>query len=135
LLFPAGTGRVSADAHPPVRAISEAGEERHTLSVVDMNAAARPSAAEILIEGRVQGVGYRKFVQRKASQLGLAGYVMNLRDGTVRVRVEGGREAIEELARDLTKGPPLAKVDSLDVTWRPPTGRFTAFGVRYAEFD
>jgi acylphosphatase len=83
----------------------------------------------------VQGVGYRNFVQRKAVKLGLSGYVMNLRDGRVRVRVEGVREAIEELTRDLTKGPPLSRVENMDVTWRPPTGKFTAFVVRYAEFD
>ena len=48
---------------------------------------------------------------------------------------EGLRETIEELTRDLTKGPPLSRVENLDVTWRPPTGKFTAFAVRYAEFD
>jgi acylphosphatase len=93
------------------------------------------SAAEILVEGDVQGVGYRNFAQRKALQLGLAGYVMNLRDGKVRVRVEGRREIIEELARDLEKGPPLARVDKLSVMWLAPTGRFASFGVRFAEFD
>lgn len=100
-----------------------------------MSAAGAHNAAEILIDGRVQGVGYRIFVQRKAAQLGLAGYVMNLRDGRVRVRVEGRRETIEELARELFKGPPLARVEGLAVTWRPPTGRFAGFGIRYAEFD
>jgi len=126
---------VSSDERPLGRAISEASDERDTLSVADMNAAGPKNAAEILVEGRVQGVGYRNFVQRKAAQLGLAGYVMNLKDGKVRVRVEGHREAIEELAREITKGPPLARVDNLGMTWRPPTGRFTSFGVRYAEFD
>jgi acylphosphatase len=101
----------------------------------DASAAGVNSAAEILVEGRVQGVGYRNYVQRKAAQLRLAGYVMNLKDGRVRVRVEGHRNAIEELARELAKGPPLASVENLGVTWRPPTGRFTSFGVRYAEFD
>jgi acylphosphatase len=97
---------------------------------------ARPrSAAEIIVGGDVQGVGYRNFAQRKAAQLGLRGYVMNLKDGRVRVRVEGGREVIEELARDLHKGPPLAHVDTVSVAWRPPTGRFASFEVRYAEFD
>ena len=100
-----------------------------------MSAAELRSAAEILVEGRVQGVGYRNYVQRKAAQFGLAGYVMNLKDGRVRVRVEGPREAIEDLARELAKGPPLARVEHLGVTWRPPTGRFSTFGVRYAEFD
>jgi len=93
------------------------------------------SAAEIIVGGHVQGVGYRNFAHRKAAQLGLRGYVMNLKDGRVRVRVEGGREVIEELARDLHKGPPLAHVESLSVAWRPPTGRYTSFEVRYAEFD
>jgi acylphosphatase len=93
------------------------------------------SAAEIVAEGRVQGVGYRDFVQRKAAALGLAGYVMNLKDGRVRVRVEGGRELIEELMLDMEKGPPLATVEHLAVTWRPITGRYTSFSIRYAEFD
>ncbi len=93
------------------------------------------SAAEIVVEGRVQGVGYRNFAHRKAAQLGLHGYVMNLKDGRVRVRVEGSRELIEELTRELEKGPPLAGVASVSITWRPPTGRFTSFEVRYAEFD
>ncbi|MCI0547219.1 MAG: acylphosphatase [Candidatus Rokubacteria bacterium] len=93
------------------------------------------TAAEILVAGRVQGVGYRNFVHRRAAQLGLQGFVMNLKDGRVRVRVEGPREVIDELARDLEKGPPLARVEELAVTWRPPTGRFGAFGIRYAEFD
>jgi len=100
-----------------------------------MDAAGTRSAAEIVVQGRVQGVGYRAFVQRKAGHLNLAGFVMNLKNGSVRVRVEGSRQSIEELTRELGKGPPLARVDHLAVTWRPPTGRFTSFGVRYAEFD
>jgi acylphosphatase len=100
-----------------------------------MRAAAVRSAAEILVEGRVQGVGYRAYVERKAAILGLVGYVMNLADGRVRVRVEGAREVIEDLARDLEKGPPLARVDEVAVAWRPATGRFSSFSVRYAEFD
>jgi acylphosphatase len=103
--------------------------------VTEKSTAGARSAAEIVVQGRVQGVGYRAFVQRKAGQLGLAGYVMNLKNGSVRVRVEGHREAIDELRRELEKGPPLARVEHLAVTWRPPTGRFTSFGVRYAEFD
>src|SRR5512132_95880 len=100
-----------------------------------MNATGLRSAAEIIVEGRVQGVGYRNFAQRKAGQLALRGYVMNLKDGRVRVRVEGSREAVEDLVRHLEKGPPLARVETVSVTWRAPTGRFTSFNVRYAEFD
>ena len=103
--------------------------------VTDRSGTGSRAAADIRVAGRVQGVGYRAFVLRKADQLGLAGYVMNLKDGSVRVRVEGDRGIIEELARELAKGPPLASVDGVAVSWRPPTGRFRSFGVRYAEFD
>jgi len=95
----------------------------------------RLSAAAIVVEGIVQGVGYRDFVQRKARSLGVAGYVVNLRDGLVLVRTEGPRETIDELIRDLERGPPLARVAKVSVTWLPATGRFSAFGVRFAEFD
>lgn len=87
------------------------------------------------MDGDVQGVGYRNFALRKALQLGLYGYVMNLKDGRVRVRVEGPRDTIEELVRDLEKGPPLARIEKVSVTWLPPTGRFASFGIRFAEFD
>ena len=92
-------------------------------------------AAEIIVEGRVQGVGFRDYAQRKASQLGLSGYVMNLRDGCLRVRAEGARQTIEELIRDLQKGPPLARVERVSTTWLPPSGRYASFAIRYAEFD
>ena len=100
-----------------------------------MTAADIRTAAEIVVGGRVQGVGYRNFVERKASQLGLTGYVMNLKDGRVRVRVEGGRNVIDEFAREIEKGPPLARVEKVEIMWRPATGRFASFGTRYAEFD
>lgn len=92
-------------------------------------------AAEIVVEGMVQGVGYRYFAQRRAEGLGLGGYVMNLRDGRVRVRVEGDREIIEAYVRDLEKGPPLARVEKVSVSWVPPTGKHRGFTVRFSEFD
>ena len=87
------------------------------------------------MDGDVHGVGYRIYAQRKALQLALRGYVMNLKDGRVRVRVEGPRDTIEGFVRDLEKGPPLARVEKVSVTWLPPTGRFASFGIRFAEFD
>jgi acylphosphatase len=93
------------------------------------------SAAEILVEGRVQGVGYRDYARRRASMLGLGGWVMNLRDGRVRLRAEGPRTRILELVQALEKGPPLSRVERIDVRWLVPTGRFADFDVRLAEFD
>ena len=94
-----------------------------------------PAAAEIVVEGQVQGVGYRDYAQRRAIGLGLAGYVMNLKDGRVRVRAEGAREVIEEFMHQLEKGPPLSRVTRVTTRWLPPTRRFVSFEVRYAEFE
>jgi len=93
------------------------------------------SAADIIVEGRVQGVGYRNFAQRRAQRLGLAGYVSNLKDGRVRARAEGPRALIEEFVRELEKGPPLAQVTNVAIHWLPPTGQFADFGIRYADFE
>src|SRR5262245_47621728 len=93
------------------------------------------TAAEILVEGRVQGVGYRDFVRRRALGLGLAGYVMNLKDGRVRIHAEGAREVIEDLVRLLEKGPPLSRVDHVDVRWLLPGRPLSSFEIRYAEFE
>ncbi len=87
------------------------------------------------MEGRVQGVGFRHFAHRRAALLGLTGFVMNLKDGRVRVHAEGAREVIEELVRDLEKGPPLSRVDRVAIRWLPASGRFSSFDVRYADFD
>jgi acylphosphatase len=93
------------------------------------------AAAEILVEGHVQGVGYREYARRRAALLGLGGWVMNLRDGRVRLRAEGPRPVIEDLVRALEKGPPLSHVDRVEVRWLVPTGRFAAFDIRFAEFE
>jgi len=92
-------------------------------------------AAEILVEGHVQGVGYRDYARRRAAGLALRGWVMNLRDGRVRLRAEGPRAQIEELVRVLEKGPPLSRVAHVDVRWLAPTGRFADFDIRFAEFE
>ena len=99
-----------------------------------MNAESRVGA-EILAEGRVQGVGYRDFCVRCAEMLGVVGYAMNLSDGRVRVVAEGKKEAIEALVREMERGPRLARVERVSVAWRAPRGEFTGFGVRYAGRD
>ena len=91
--------------------------------------------AEVVVEGRVQGVGYRDFARRAAEKVGLVGYAMNLGDGTVRVVVEGERAAIETLVPALEKGPRLGRVTRVTVTWTAARGEFTGFGVRYSGRD
>lgn len=87
----------------------------------------RSEAAEILVEGRVQGVGYRAWVERHAERLGLVGYVMNLEDGRVRAWVEGERSVIEQLLRVLEQGPRLARVTRMEVRWAAATQQYPSF--------
>jgi acylphosphatase len=93
------------------------------------------TAADILVEGRVQGVGYRAWVERHALRLGLVGYVMNLDDGRVHVYAEGDQAVIQDLIRALEQGPRLARVTRTDVRWTSPTGGFVSFATRYAAGD
>jgi acylphosphatase len=63
-----------------------------------------------VVEGRVQGVGFRMFVEQAAASLGLKGYVCNRRDGTVEVYAAGEDDVLDELRAELEKGPPAARV-------------------------
>jgi acylphosphatase len=67
-----------------------------------------------IVRGRVQGVGFRWFVEREAAMLGLAGWVRNNDDGTVEVLASGSDEQLELLRAKLKQGPRAARVDSLD---------------------
>jgi acylphosphatase len=79
-------------------------------------------AAEITVEGLVQGVGYRDFARRHAAELGLGGWVMNLPDGRVQIRAEGAREALDIFVERLRRGPRLARVDRLAIARGPASG-------------
>ncbi|MBZ5620065.1 MAG: acylphosphatase [Acidobacteriia bacterium] len=67
-----------------------------------------------LVRGRVQGVGYRYFVQRAAAGLGLTGYARNLDDGRVEVYAVGPEERLAELAGMLARGPRWADVRGVE---------------------
>jgi len=90
----------------------------------------RPWRLDALVGGRVQGGGYRYFVIEEADLLGLAGWVANERDGSVRCVAEGPRRALETLLSILREGPPLARVDSVSEAWSPAVGGFDGFTVR-----
>ncbi len=82
------------------------------------------------IHGRVQGVGYRAFVEGWATALGIQGYVRNLSGGAVEVVAEGPRERLDALIERLKEGPSFARVQRVDEVWAVPTGRFQGFQVR-----
>jgi acylphosphatase len=81
--------------------------------------------------GRVQGVFFRAFVERRAAELGLAGYVRNLPGGGLEVQAEGERDSLEKLAFYLRTEPPRARVDRVETVWQDYTGDFAGFEVRY----
>jgi acylphosphatase len=71
----------------------------------------------VLLTGNVQGVGMRQFIQRRALDLNLAGYVENLGDGRVEVVAEGHREDLELLLVKMKVGPAHAEVTDMEVNW------------------
>lgn len=83
------------------------------------------------IHGVVQGVGFRFFVQRKAMEIGLVGYVRNLPNGSVEVVAEGEKGLLLDFVKDLKRGPSLSKVTVVDVNWEEATETFTEFDVRF----
>ncbi|RME74896.1 MAG: acylphosphatase [Planctomycetota bacterium] len=80
--------------------------------------------------GRVQGVFFRASSAREAERLGLAGWVRNLPDGSVELWYEGPPEAVEAFERWLQVGPPLARVDRLEIEPSAPRGTDEGFRIR-----
>jgi acylphosphatase len=78
--------------------------------------------AKVLISGRVQGVGYRVNTQRQARQLGLTGWVQNLRDGRVEALFEGSSQQVEAMLKWCHLGPLSAKVTDVAVSYTPAEG-------------
>ncbi|MFQ5587413.1 MAG: acylphosphatase [Nitrospiria bacterium] len=87
------------------------------------------TAAQILVSGRVQGVGFRKFSQDCAVRLGLSGTVQNLADGRVAVHVEGSPEQIEPFISRLQEGPRLSRVDAVEVSWDSASKHLSTFSI------
>jgi len=72
------------------------------------------TARRYFVRGRVQGVGYRYYVERAAVELGLSGYAKNLDDGRVEVYAAGTLEQIAELSGYLRKGPRWSEVRGVE---------------------
>jgi acylphosphatase len=73
-------------------------------------------ARRYVINGRVQGVGFRWFTVEAATREGLHGWVRNTVEGGVEIRAEGDAEALERFERAIGHGPPRARVDHVDTT-------------------
>jgi acylphosphatase len=87
-------------------------------------------ARRYVISGRVQGVGFRFFIEAAAVREGVHGWVRNLHDGRVEIAAEGEAEAIERFERSVRQGPRGARVDDVEVDQQPPSGHTTGFAIR-----
>jgi acylphosphatase len=87
--------------------------------------------AEIVVNGLVQGVGFRYFVSREAEKLNLNGYVKNLYTGEVCSVVEGPKHLIEEFFNKLKIGPMHAHVKNASIRWTNNKNEFKRFEIRY----
>ena len=87
------------------------------------------SARRYVVRGRVQGVGFRWFVEREAHILQLAGWVRNNPDGSVEVLAQGTRDQLSGLHSRLREGPRASRVDSVDVTEADVTSGLASFRI------
>src|SRR5579871_3447547 len=86
----------------------------------------------VFVTGRVQGVGFRDFVQRRAFMLGVSGWVRNHESGrAVEIEATGTRAALEQLLGQLRTGPRLAHVTDVQVEWLAEPVTADRFEIRY----
>jgi acylphosphatase len=83
----------------------------------------------VRIEGRVQGVGYRAWVEMMALALGLSGWVRNRFDGSVEAVFQGPTEQVAQMLRHCEKGPPAARVARVEIL-AEDVGSYSGFEVR-----
>jgi acylphosphatase len=89
-------------------------------------------ARSFVVRGRVQGVGYRWFVEREAHILGIAGWVRNNPDSSVEVLAMGTREQISRLHARLREGPRAARVDAVEESEAQPVANLKTFRIEGA---
>lgn len=87
--------------------------------------------AHVVISGFVQGVFFRHETRVRAQVLGINGWVINRRDGSVEAVFEGEKDKVEDIVKWCHKGPSGAVVDSVDVEWESYKGEFKGFSVEY----
>ncbi|MFH0762121.1 MAG: acylphosphatase [Bacteroidota bacterium] len=84
---------------------------------------------EILVTGRVQGVGYRFWIRNQAIQLNLTGFVRNNPDQSVSIVAEGNPEALNVLIAQCRQGPPRCSVSDIEYSFQEPVG-YKEFNIR-----
>ena len=85
----------------------------------------------VFISGRVQGVFFRTTAKELADELGVTGWIRNLSDGRVEAVVEGEEDKLKEMIDFFKKGPPLARVDKVEIIEEEYKGEFNTFMIKY----
>ena len=89
-------------------------------------------AYNVIVRGRVQGVGFRAFTRRNAMLLELRGEVANRPDGSVKAYIEGDKERLRQMIHLLNEGPSLARVEEVAITPVKPQGTHRTFEVSFS---
>jgi acylphosphatase len=87
-------------------------------------------ARRLVLKGRVQGVGFRFFIEELARREGVSGWAAKRPDGAVEVSLEGDREAVARVESRVRQGPRLARVDEVSADDDVPSGRASRFEIR-----
>jgi len=82
-----------------------------------------------IVNGKVQGVGFRAFTQDQATQKGIVGWVRNREDGSVELEAEGPRAILDDFLKVLEQGPGLSRVEHITVDWKAANRQTQGFTV------
>ncbi len=96
-----------------------------------MNSGLSKVGAHILVQGAVQGIGYRYFVLQQAKKLGIMGWVKNLDTGDVELEAQGDKKSLEDFVESLKTGHSWASVRQLKVNWLESCKKFDQFVIRF----
>ena len=87
--------------------------------------------AHVFYSGRVQGVGFRMTAEDTARDLGVVGWIKNLRDGRVELLAEGEEDVLERFLETIRQGPMKNFISQVEVSWGNASETFDEFEIRY----
>jgi acylphosphatase len=86
---------------------------------------------QIVVTGKVQGVGYRYFAQMKAVQFGITGWVKNRSDGAVEMVTTGTKENLDLFIEEIRRGNPFSTVDQIEINEVSTVEKYQSFTIKY----
>ena len=101
------------------------------MSACDLKKESGRCRAHLIVQGRVQGVGYRAFTQREAMKRQVCGWVGNLPDGRVEAEAEGEQPQVLEFIERLKAGPTFSRIEHIDIDWVDALSNEDQFVIKY----